>query len=222
MDRIAKSIRRQGGFTLVELLVVVLVAGIMAAAVLGLYVSVFRSSADQSARIQNQDSARLAMYEMSRFIRAACSSDSNLTSISDSLALADPHEFVFFVDLDSDGSAERVRYYLSDTSLRMQTAEPDTGTAPPTYPVEYDMDSVVILDGVRNGADAVFTYFGYDEDTVSLYEIPTPNTEPLRRAVVAIGIELLVNEQPEIARGGVELSTRVQIRQRYDGGLSGS
>jgi K+-sensing histidine kinase KdpD len=200
----------------------VLVAAIVAAAVLALYVGLFRSSADQTARMENQDSARLAMYEMSRSIRAACSSDANLTALSDSLVLADPHEFVFFVDIDSDGSAERVRYYLSSTTLRMQTAEPDTSTIPHTYPAGYDTDSVVVLDGVRNGADAVFTYFGVDGDTVSLYEIATPNTEPLRRAVVAIGIQLTVNEKPELARGGVELSTRVQIRQRYDGGLSGS
>ncbi|MBN1319233.1 MAG: prepilin-type N-terminal cleavage/methylation domain-containing protein [Thermoleophilia bacterium] len=213
--------RQQSGFTLIELLVVVLVAGITAAAVLGLYLGVFRSSADQTVRIQNQDSARTAMYEMSRLVRAACSSDSNLTSVSDSLVLANPQEFIFFVDLDSDGSAERVRYYLSDNTLRMQTAEPNTGI-PVTYPTGYSIDSLVILDGMRNGADPVFTYYGYDEDDGALYEIPIPNTEPLRREVVAIGIQLIVNEKPEIARGGVELSTRVLIRQRYDGGLSGT
>lgn len=212
--------REQHGFTVVELLVVVLIAGVVAAAVLSLYHGIFRGSADQMVRIQNQDSARLAMYEMSRFIRAASSSDSNLTSVSDSVALAAPHEVVFFADLDGDDSAERVRYYLSGTTLRMQAVEPDTRTAPPTYPAGYATDAVVILDGVRNGANPVFTYFEFDEGTVSLRQIPTPNTEALRRAVVAVGIRLVVNEGPELARGGVELSTLVQIRQRYDGGLS--
>lgn len=216
-----KTMRKQGGFTLIELLVVVLVAGITAAAVLSLYMGVFRSSANQTVRIQNQDSARSAMYQMSRLMRAACSSDSNLTSISDSLVKADPQEFVFFVDLDSDDKAERVRYYLSGNTLKMQTAEPNPGL-PVTYPTAYSTDSLVILDGVRNGADEVFTYYGYDEDDGALYEIANPNTEPLRRAIVAVGIQLDVNEKPEIARGGVELSTRVLIRQRYDGGLSGT
>lgn len=202
-------------------MVVVLIAGLVAGGVLALYSSAFRTTADQNTRMQSQDSARLAMYEMSRFIRAACSSESNLTSVSDSLVRADPQEFVFFVDLDSDGAAEKARYYLSGTTLRFQTAEPDTSVIPATYPDEYDTESVVILDGVRNGEEAVFTYYGYDEDTVSLYEISSPDTDLLRRHVVAIGIRLTVNEKPEIARGAVEVSTRVQIRQRYDGGLDG-
>jgi prepilin-type N-terminal cleavage/methylation domain-containing protein len=213
--------QRQHGFTLVELMVVVLISGVILAAVLGLYGSVFRTTADQGVRIQNQDSARIAMYEMSRFIRAACSSDSNLTSVSDSLALANPQEFVFFVDLDGDDAAEKVRYYLSGTTLRMQMAEPNTSVIPHTYPTSYTSDSVVILGGVRNGTNAIFTYYGYNGTTGALYQIATPNTAPLRRAVVAIGVNLTVNEKPEIARGAVQVSTRVQIRQRYDGGLDG-
>jgi len=222
MRRATAVPRGERGFTLVELLVVMLVAGVVAASVLALYGGVVRSAADQGARITNQDSARLAVYEMSRLIRGACSSDSNLTSVSDSLHRAGPKELVFFTDLDGDESAERVRYYLSGTTLRMQTAQADTSENPPVYPAAYDTDGVVILDGIRNGAAALFTYFGFDEDAVSLYGIAAPDSDPLRRSVVAVGIRLLVNEQPEIARGGVELSTRVLIRQRYDGGLGGS
>ncbi len=215
-------LRGQRGFTLVELLVVMLVAGLVAAGILGLYISLVRSTADKTAHMQDQDSARTAVYSMSRYIRAACSSDSNMTSVSDSLLVAGAQEFVFYVDLDSDGTAERVRYYLSDTTLRMQTAEPDTSVLPATYPEEYGTDSIVIMSGIRNGADPVFTYYGCDEDTTALYGIPSPDTEALRRAVVAVGIRLAVNEKPEITHGAVELTTRVQIRQRYDGGLSGS
>jgi prepilin-type N-terminal cleavage/methylation domain-containing protein len=212
--------RGQEGFTLVELMVTMLIAGMVAAAVLGLYFGVLRTTFDQTTRMQNQDSARTAMYEMSRFIRSACSSDANLTSVTDSLQLAEAQELVFFADIDQDGSAERLRLFLSDNTLRMQTAEADTSEHPPTYPDEYSLDSIVILDGVRNGGQAVFTYYGYDEDTAALYEIPHPNTEVLRRDVVAVGLTLVVNEQPELARGAAEVSTRVLIRQRYDGGLS--
>ena len=221
MTRRRATERSERGFTLIELMLVVLLAGVISAAVLALYGGVARSTADQGTRIDNQDSARMAMYEMSRFVRAACSSESNLTSVSDSLLLAGPQELIFFADLDADDRAEKIRYYLSDTTLRMQTAEPDTSTTPPSYPAGYGTDSIVILDGVRNGTAPIFTYFGYDQDTAALYAIPTPNTEALRRAVVAVGIRLVVNEKPELARGGVEVSTRVQIRQRYNGGLSG-
>ncbi len=213
---------RQEGFTLVEMLVVVLIAGIIAAAILGVYLSVFRTTADQSARMQNQDSARTAVYSMSRLIRSACSSESNLTSLSDSLVIASAQELVFFADIDGDNEAERVRLYLDANSLRMQSAEPDIEDSPPSYPAGYDSDGIVIMDGVRNGAGAIFTYYGCDETSTSLYTIANPNSETLRRSVVAVDITLKVNERPEIAKGDVDLTTRVQIRQRYDGGLNGS
>lgn len=212
----------QAGFTLVELLVVILIAGVVAAAVCGLYLGALRTTFDQTTRIQNQDDARLALYSMTRVIRAACCSDANLTSLSDALVLASPQELVFYTDLDGDAEAERVRYYLSGTSLRMQTAEPDTSTSPPTYPSTYDTDGIVIMEGVRNGSEPLFAYFGCDEDTTALYVISSPSTEALRRAVVAVSVSLDVNAHPELTKGVVELATRVLIRQRYDGGLSGS
>jgi prepilin-type N-terminal cleavage/methylation domain-containing protein len=211
----------QAGFTLVELLVVILIAGVVATAVCGLYLGILRTTFDQTTRIQNQDDARLAMYTMSRLIRAACSSDTNMTSLSDSLVIANPQELVFYVDVDGDDRAERVRYYLSGATLRMQTAEPED-TNPVTYPTGYSTDGIVIMEGVRNGTKAIFTYFGCDKNTTALYTIPTPNTDALRRAVVAITIDLDVNEHPQLTKGVVQLATRVLIRQRYDGGLSGS
>lgn len=221
MKRLRRT-RAQAGFTLIELLVVILIAGVVAGAVCGLYLGILRTTFDQTTRIQNQDDARLAMYSMTRVIRAACSSDANQTSLSDALALTSPQELVFYTDLDGDDEAERVRYYLSGTSLRMQTAEPNTSANPPTYPSTYDTDGIVIMEGVRNGAKPVFTYFGCDEHATALYAISSPNTEALRRAVVAITVSLDVNEHPQLTKGVVELATRVLIRQRYDGGLSGS
>lgn len=194
--------------------------GVVAAAILGLYAGVFRSVFDQGTRIQNQDSARTATNQMSRYIRGACSSASNLTSRSDAFAVTLPQELVFFTDLDGDEKADMVRYYLSGTTLKMQTAAPDLSDSPPTYPA-YATDGVIIP-GVRNAGQALFRYYRYDEATLSLIEIPTPNTAELREQVVAVDIRLVVNEIPELARGSVELATRVQIRQRYDGGLGGS
>ncbi len=203
-----------------ELIVVILIAGVVSGALLGLYAGLHRTTADQQVRVLNQDSARLALYEMTRYIRAACSSDSNVTSASDSIAVAGPQELVFFVDLDGDGNAERARYYLSNKTLRMQTAKPNTSVTPHTYPAGYSSDSIVILSGVVNGSSPVFTYYGYNDKTNELYPIANPNTEGLRRDIVTIGISLAVNEKPEIAKGPVQLSTQVLVRQRYDGGIN--
>ncbi len=214
-----KESRGARGLTIVELMVVIATAGIVMAATLALYLSLLNSAADQQARIVNQDSARLAMYEMSRYLRAACSSESNLTSLSDAIAIAAPEECVFYADIDSDYVAERVRFYVKNKTLRMQTAEPDLTDRPPTYPNGYDTDGVVILSGVQNGDLPVFTYLGYDDHSSSLFELENTSTADLRRKIVAIALRLVVNEEPKTARGQVELSTRVQIRERYSGGL---
>ena len=208
------------GFTLIELLVAMGLVGVIAAGILGLYAGVVRSTFDQTTRIQNQDSGRTATNQMSRYIRGACSSASNMTSQSDAFAVTLPQELVFFTDLDGDDKADKVHYYLSGTELMMQTAAPDLSQSPATYPA-YTTDGVVIP-GVRNASQAIFRYYRYDETTLSLVEIPAPNTPELRGQVVAVDIRLVVNETPELAKGAVELATRVQVRQRYDGGLDGS
>lgn len=213
-------LRGARGFTLVELLVAMGLVGVVAAAILGLYAGVFRSVFDQGTRIQNQDSARTATNQMSRYLRAACSSAANLTSRSDAFAVTLPQELVFFTDLNGDEHADKVRYYLAGTTLKMQTVAPDLSTNPPMYP-GYVTDAVIIP-GVRNGAQALFRYYRYDDATLSLIEIPSPTTAELREQVVAVDIRLVVNEIPKLARGSVELATRVQVRQRYNGGLGGS
>ena len=149
----------------------------------------------------------------------ASSSMSNMTTITDSIATANVTDIVFFADLDGDGQTEKTRYYLSGTALRMQTAEPNMDQSPPTYP-SYETDGVII-DGVRNGSTPIFRYYRYDQSTTSLVETTSPSTVAQRREIVAVDVTLIVNEVPELDHGNARLESRVQIRQRYDGGLQG-
>ena len=206
-----------GGFTLIELLVTMMVAAIMAAAILGIYSSALHTFAAQQVRIQNQDDARLAINQMSRYLRMAASSEANLTTRSDAIAYAQAQDIVFYADLDGDGDTDKARYYLSGLALRMQTAAPDMSQAPPVYPA-YQTDAVII-EGVRNGAAPLFRYSTYDEGAGSLVPLASTSTFDDREKILAVDISLVVNEIPELTASSIELDTRVQIRQRYDGGL---
>jgi hypothetical protein len=202
----------------VELLVVVLLAAVLSGAVYGVFSSISGVFASQGVRIQNQDDARTALNEITRYLRMATSSADNQTSQSNSIEDATTQAVEFYCDLDGDGIAEKARYYLQGTNLKMRTVEP-TWVLTPTphwvYPA-YTIDGVVIQNAVLNGANPVFRYYRYTGGVLVEF---TPNTADLRQQIVTISIALTVNEAPKLARGNVVLTTDVQIRQRYEGGL---
>jgi prepilin-type N-terminal cleavage/methylation domain-containing protein len=207
----------RGGFTLVELLVTVVLVSVVGVAILMLFSSLTGVFYTQGARIQNQDDARTAINQISRYIRAATSSADNMTTQSDAIALALPQEMVLYCDVDSDVNAlaDKVRYYLQGTTLRMQTVAPVLGSGSDphyTYPA-YTTDGILVQDAIRNGTQAVFTYYRYDGGAVVPF---TPVTAADRENIVTVAISLTINERPDLAKGAVVLATDVQIRQRYE------
>jgi type II secretory pathway pseudopilin PulG len=234
LSKMATSVRRalnsSQGFSMVELLVVCLCMGILAAGILGLYYGVQRSFADTTNRVLNQDDARTAMNLAARYIRSAQSSDTNLTESSDAVAVASSQEIVFYADVDGDKHAEKVRYYLEGQNLMMATTEPDLSTAPPIYPVNPTANSIVVMNGIVNGTSPIFTYYQLDPDYFSnpvpgndqLVVMSTTSTAADRAKISAVSLTVYVNENPGLSKGSVYLESLVQIRQRYNGGISGS
>jgi prepilin-type N-terminal cleavage/methylation domain-containing protein len=215
----ARRLRKgERGFTLVELLVAMAAVGIVAAGILSVFLSSMKTFADQNNRMTSQDSARLGIEQLARYVRGACSSASNLSSVSDSIAYAQPQELVFYVNMDADSAPEKVRYYVSGTTLLMQVAEPIMTSIPPTYPGTYASNEPVIL-GVANGTNAIFTYFAYSGSTDAVVQIASPTTAAELTSIVAVDIDLRVNDKASLSRAPVELQTRVQIRDRFPFGL---
>jgi prepilin-type N-terminal cleavage/methylation domain-containing protein len=210
--------RGQEGFTLVELLVTVVLVSVVGVAILMIFSSLSRAFDSQVVRIQNQDDARTAVNQMARYLRMATSSADNMTSQSDAIASALPQSLEFYCDLDSDSVADKVTYYLEETTLRMMTVSPTwvTGSNPHYEYPAYTTDGIVIQDAVRNGTQAVFTYYKYSGGTIVAF---TPVSAADRALIVTVSMNVTVNERPELARGNVVLSSDVQIRQRYEGGL---
>ncbi len=213
-----KRLCREDGFTLIELLVVIVVASIVSVAVLMLFSNVSGAFHSQGVRIQNQDDARTAINQMARFIRMATSSADNTTTISNSVATALPQDIEFYCDLDGDEIPEKVRYYLSGTTLLNQTAVPVwiSGSNPHWEYPSYETNGIVVQDAVRNGTGPVFGYYRYNGTDLEQF---TPANATERRSIVTVSISVQVNERPELAQGNVVLATSVQIRQRYSGGL---
>lgn len=207
----------EGGFSLVELLITMLVAGIMMAAILSLFLGGLRVFASEGVRMQNQDDIRLGVNQMARYLRAATSSADHQASWSNAIASAGPQSLEFYCEINGTPPVEKVKYYLSGTDLKMQTATPYWRTSPPgwVYPA-YSEDGTVIQQAVRNGTSPVFSYLRYNSGSLEVF---TPTTADDRNRIVAIDLSLTVNEVPQLAKSDISLTTRVQLRQRYEGGL---
>jgi prepilin-type N-terminal cleavage/methylation domain-containing protein len=219
LNLVRRRLTKQQGFTIVELMLVILIGSLISVAVL----VVLRGSStvfnSQEVRILNQDDARLAINQMSRFIRMAASSADNRTTVSNAIATALPFEIEFYCDVDGDGVTDKVRYYLAGSELRSQTEAPvwvETPTPGWQYGA-YESDGVVIENRVRNDTEAMFTYYRYDG--AGALEAFSPVSEADKEEVITVTLTIKVGERPDLAPKDVVLSTDVQIRQRYEGGL---
>jgi type II secretory pathway pseudopilin PulG len=208
---------RQGGFTIVELLVAMLITVVVVAAILAIFSGFSGSFYGQMTRIQNQDDARTAINQVARYIRMATSSAGHDSSLSNAIITALPQDIEFYCDLSGDGVPERVRYYLDGATLLMQTREPEkTKTGLWKYAEDYATNGVVVQDAIRNGAAPVFTYYRYAGGALEGF---SPNSDAQRREIKTVAVSVEVNAKPELAKGSVILATDVQIRQRYEGEL---
>jgi prepilin-type N-terminal cleavage/methylation domain-containing protein len=219
-QKVRARLSAHGGFTLIELLLVMLLSSIIAAAVLAVLQGTTRVFNAQEVRMLNQDDARSAINQMTRYLRMATSSADNGTTLSNAIATALPQEVEFYCDIDGDDEAEKARYYLVNSILWLQSDQPVwvTGTSPHWQYNGYDSNGVVIQNRVRNGTDPMFTYYRYVDEHGTL-EAFTPVTAEDKMGIVTIGITIKVGERPDLAARDVSLSTDVQIRQRYQGGL---
>lgn len=211
-------LREQRGLTIVELLVGMLIAIVVSFAVLAVLSSTTGVFDSQTVRMQNQDDARTAINQMARYIRMATSSADNVSSQSNAIATALPQDIELFCDVDGDGTAEKIRYYLEGSVLMSQAADPAWIETPDPHweYAEYETDGVVIENTVRNGTEPVFTYY---RNIGGALEAFTPSNETERREIVTVALTVRVNERPDLAAGDVGLETQVQIRQRYEGEL---
>jgi prepilin-type N-terminal cleavage/methylation domain-containing protein len=219
LDRVRSRLSGQRGFTLIELTMVVLLASMISVAVLLMLQGTSNVFNSQEVRMLNQDDARTAINQVARYLRMATDSADNQSTVSNAIALANPQEVVFYCDVDGDKVSEKVRYYLANSILRSQTEDPEwvTSPTPGWHYGSYDTDGVVIENRVRNASDPMFTYYRYNGS--GALETFSPSTDSLREKIVAIGITIKVGERPDLAAKDVELTTQVQIRQRYEGGL---
>lgn len=188
----SNKMKNINGFTLLEVLVA---AGIMSIIVIvaGNFIAMGMDSLRFDREFHDAvSSGRRSMETVSKEIRSANNSERGDYPI----ALASDQEFIFYSDVDYDGSYDRVRYYIVDRSLYKAVTLPGPGR-------DYagGETAVKLADYVNNGGQEIFTY--YDSNSNE-----TTDIDDIRM----INIRLLFNVSPGMSPDDIIVETDVQLR----------
>lgn len=189
------GVASQGGFTLVELLVAMLLVGVVAAAVYASFISGVEASSSRDSQARAQNDARMAMEEFTRDVRQAISPDGLIPPVA---AAPTSTSIELWVDNNraltaTTASPKRVRYRLSGTNFVRQVL---TGT---TWSAEE-----VLAPAVVNGSTALFT-------SVDINGAATV----IPGAVATISLRLILGDRSGRASTTTELQADATLRNRF-------
>ncbi|MBI5405604.1 type II secretion system protein [Candidatus Kaiserbacteria bacterium] len=140
------------GFTLIETLVVAALTAIVTVALGGLIQYFYKTNAYVLEQTQATESARRSIESAMADLREA----SYGADGSYPLMAAATSSVTFYANIDSDTAIERVRYYLSGTTLYRGTTKASGN--PPSYAGQPEVATLVV-DNIRNGTSTLFSYF---------------------------------------------------------------
>lgn len=202
---IKNFLKLKKGYSLTEVVVVLAIIGILIGAV-----GKFQRDYVVFSRIFNNelnlvDDARKILRPMANEIRSASPSANGAYAIES----AATSSFVFFSDISGDAKTERVRYFLSGTTLKkgIKTASGN----PATYGTEVVTD---VVSGLRNGSSAVFEYYdtNYTGSSTS-----TPLTYPISTdSIRLVKITFVIDAISTDAISSTTVSTQVSLRNLKD------
>jgi hypothetical protein len=190
------------GFTLIEVLIVGGITVVLAGGLLSLQYILGQTQVSVLKNYTEVDQANANISTMVRELRNIQVADNGAYPLERAL----DQEIIFYSDYDFDGKTERVRYFLSGTSLSKGVIEP-TGF-PATYPSAQEKVKVVAAD-VRNAAVPIFYYYNGDwpADTIN-----NPLDTPTRLSETKLmRVNLIINQTTDTKHDFL-IDSYVQLR----------
>ena len=194
---------RKSGFTLVEIVVVIMLLGFAVSLFANFVVQGYRANLfgkEQDLAVQN---GRKAAEQVTEEIREATQSDRG----DYILDVVGDQNLSFYSNIDNDTDVEKVRYFLdgATSTFKKGVIEPSGD------PIVYTGTELIVnvSQYINNQAEAIFTYYDTDNNIIA---DPTTNKNDIR----LIHISLKINVTPKIAPQDYYVEMDAQIRNLKD------
>lgn len=181
-----KIIKNQKGFSLVEMLLVVLLIFIIVALVSSLFITSGRTNRDVINIVRSEIDARLVIYRISKDIRE-----------TNDIITANNNEVIFKSNVDGDEYYERIRYYLvaEDSHFNLYR----------------QVDSAEAHLYIKNIVDSeIFSY--YSDLGVSAETMPVSEEELQNIKFIDISVSIDQSGTPSVRT--MDLDTMITLRNR--------
>ena len=190
--------RTDGGFSLTELLVVIVILGVVSLVVSAAIISSLRTSRVTEANVLGATEARIVLERTSLDIRTA---DPLRSADADSITL----------DTYRKGQCERRTYYLSGDELLLDVAPFGAGVKCGVYgSTPGAAVTSTIASGLTNDdSNPLFTYYKWDSTTEERVEVPAPVASSAVPFIDTVEIEVGIEAREQ---SDVGMSTVVDLR----------
>ncbi len=185
-NKITDIFNNEKGFSLVEMLIVVLIIAIIASLITTVYITSAKSQKDIINKAGSESNMRTALYIMTKDIREA-------TDVS----AATSDYLKFSADINNDSVSEDVEYILTGSSSAYTLNKKINGGS-----------DIFIMDYIID--NSVFSYFTDSSGSVLQVPLDSQNLSTFK----LVKINFTVNREPSNTIKAVNLSTVVSLRNR--------
>jgi type II secretory pathway component PulJ len=191
------------GITLVEVLVATGIFALLSVAAVAIFTYSLKANKIIWEQLSTQNEGRKIVQDFVNEIRSATYSSVGAYT----LEVASTTEIVYYSNIDTDTLRERIRYFLSGTSLKKGVTKPTS--TPLVYNTSYEVITDVVHDLMDTTSTPIFTYYNQNYG----YTSSTPLIQPVSVTDVrVVGINLTLEEDPTASPVPFRIESKAEIR----------